>query len=183
MKRLFNPFEKYSETRLLIVGLLLTIAGSFLAYAFSTRLDGVLHASPMAGVTFIQPFIDNFIITLSLFGVLYAFGVFINKKTRLIDILNTVLISHSTMYLTLFGNWGGFIENISPAKVPSGTELLLLMVFGLFTIALLVWFIALLYNGFKTATNLKTVWQKVAFGVLILVADVISRLLISYINY
>ena len=41
-KLLLNPFEKNPETRLFIFGLAVTAIGSYLAYIFNGRYDGVI---------------------------------------------------------------------------------------------------------------------------------------------
>jgi len=94
-KIIINPFEKFTEVQLFILGLALTIGGSLLSYLLKCRVDGVLHIGAGINVTIAQSFIDSGIATFSLFIVFYVLGLVINKKTRLIDILNTVLIGRS----------------------------------------------------------------------------------------
>src|SRR5690606_19969739 len=51
--------------------------------------------------------INIFILTL----VLYGLGKFINKKTRIIDILNSVLLALIPLYISLFQNTNNFVVN------------------------------------------------------------------------
>jgi len=189
-KILLNPFEKFTETQLFVAGLLLTIGGSLLAFVLECRYDGVIamHVAPNAPVT--TAFIDNVINTVSMFITLYLLGIIINKKTRAVDVLNTVLIARSPIYLTTLGNIDGFFTGITPKPDAnpfdihlSPVDIALIFVFSLFAIALLIWFAVLLYNGFKTATNLKSTIHKVFFVIAIILAEALSTLLMYTINY
>jgi len=190
-KIIINPFEKFTEVQLFALGIALTIGGSLLGFLFSARFDGVLDLHVAPGVTLAQPFIDNAINTVSLFLLLFIVGIIINKKTRFIDVFNTVLIARSPFYLLTLGNISGFMNGIENKINPndpldinfSPTDILVLGVFSMFAVGFLVWFVALLYNGFKTATNLKSTPHKIAFGFTIILAEVLSKALIGFLNY
>lgn len=190
-KIIINPFEKFTEVQLLVLGIVLTIGGSLLAYLFKCRVDGVLHIGTGIDPTLAQSFIDSGIATFSLFIVFYILGLIINKKTRLIDVLNTVLIGRSPLYLLTLGNINGLLNTMEQRKGSANTittnfsplEYAGLLVFSMFAIVFIVWIVALLYNGFKTATNLKSTTHKVAFGVSILLAGIVAEIIIYSINY
>jgi hypothetical protein len=197
MKKLFfNPFEKNSETRLLIFGLILTAAGSYLGYLFNGRYDGVIDLHFTKNTTLVQPFIDNLINIVSLFAVLFLVGKIINTKTRIIDILSPILISRMPFYLLTFFNFRNFIsdatasivEKLNLKAIPTELDLsplsmILLMLFAMISILCLIWFIVLLYNGFKIATNCKTSMHKLYFALSIVAAEIISKILISLLTY
>ena len=190
-KLLLNPFEKISEAPLLALGLCLTIGGSLLGYLFSSRFDGVLDMHIVPGTTLKQPFIDNAINTLSLLLTLFMLGAIINRKTRFIDVLNTVLVARSPVFLLTLGNVSGFMAGIESKINPanpmdihlSTTNIAVLVIFSIFSIGFLIWVVALLYNGFKTATNLKLTWHKIAFAAAILIAEILSKIVMNYTNY
>lgn len=190
-KIIYNPFEKLPENQLLTIGIALTAIGSMLGYLCHSRFDGVIDVHPDPGVLMSQTFIDNAINTVSLFITLFILGYIINKKTRAIDVLNTVLIARSPFYILALGNANDFFSNIDSKINPSNpmdinftaTDIAILTVFSIFSIAFLVWFVALLYNGFKTATNLKSTPHKIAFAFAIILAEVLSKLIMSFINY
>ena len=105
-KYLINPFEYFSESKLLIAGLSITLAGSFLAYAGTGRYDGVIDYHYSNSVLLYEPFADNVINICSLFLLLYFAGLFINKKSRAVDIFNAAIISRAPLYLLpLTGLW------------------------------------------------------------------------------
>lgn len=193
MKTIYNPFEKFTETQLLITGLLLTIAGSLLAWPLNGRFDGAIDMHLSIDTQWWQPIIDNIINTLSLGGVLFGLGYYFNKKTRFIDVLNATLIARSPFYLLPLSNIGGYMERTSNdilAAASSGAvtgiapvDLAFVVITGLISIVILVWAMALLYNGFKVATNIKTAAQVFAFVIAILTAEAISKLLIINLPY
>jgi hypothetical protein len=185
-KILLNPFEKYNELLLLVFGIILTVAGSILAFYCNARFDGVLDLHFGEGVTLWDPFIDNTINIVSLFIFLFTLGLIINRKTRVIDVFTTILIARVPFYLLSLVNCTNIMvriqSNIDPANLYnitfSSSELIILILFSLVSILFLVWFVVLLYNGFKTATNIKQTSHKVMFGVTILLAEILSKIIL-----
>lgn len=123
-------------------------------------------------------------------------GKLINSKTRIIDIVNPILICRVPFYLLTFSNFRNYIsdisasllENFNPKAMPSEMNLspismIVLGFFAIISILCLIWFVILLYNGFKIATNSKTGMHKLYFALAILVAEIISGILISFLNY
>jgi hypothetical protein len=185
VKTVFNPFEKYSEIRLFVFGLVLTVAGSWAAYYFNGRFDGAIdyHFRPDVKIT--EPLLDNAINTLSLFLFLFLLAKIINSKTRIIDILNTVLIARIPFYLLPFFNAGGTLAKAidtldvnNPSAIQASPALTLVLLMGFAAIGFLVWFVILLYNGFKIASNSKKNIHKVYFAIAILAAELLATNLI-----
>jgi hypothetical protein len=191
MKLIYNPFEKFSENRLLIFGLLCTLAGSAIAWQCNGRYDGAIDMHLGSNVQWWQPLIDNAINTVSLGGLLFALGYYFNKRTRLIDVLNATLIARSPFYLLPLSNIGGFMAKATENIIAAGADiskiapgnLIVLVIMGFLSIGILVWAMALLYNGFKVATNIKTTPQIIAFVVTILLAEALSKMLIINLPY
>ena len=188
-KLLLNPFEKFTELQMLLAGLLLFIAGNLGAYNFGARFDGALDLHFTGHVTLLQPFVDNAINTIALLLCLYITGCIINQKTRVVDVLVAVLISRVPFYLLPAFNTNKYLEDITNGLIISGFEsvstpdITYILLFALVTIGALALLLVLLYNGFKTAANLKSTTHKTLFAVGILAAEAISKLLIGYINY
>jgi hypothetical protein len=184
----FNPFKKYSDTVLLIFGFTFTLIGCFLAYSFNAKFDGVIDLHFDKQVTFFESssylVLDILLLTTSF----YVVGKYINNKTRLVDILTTVLVSRIPLYFyTLF--------NINSKSYIIGNKILGLAVskkIDTFTvndlgfvllqtivlIVALIWFISLLYNGFKIATNSKETKHTLLFILAIVLAEIISKIII-----
>ncbi len=119
---------------------------------------------------------------------LYISTKYINKKTRLIDILNTAIVARVPFYLLPFFNINGVIEKASEDIIQfanpelisqiSSSNLFIIIVFGIITILFLVWYISLLFNGFKVASNAKGKNPIILFVISLLLAEVLSKFLI-----
>lgn len=196
MKTVFlNPFEKYNENKLLIFGILITLIGSYLGYLFQGRFDGVIDLHFVPSTTILVPFIDNLINITTLFLILFILGKYINNKTRLIDILTPVLVARLPFYLLTFSNYEHYISDVSQRllasidmqKIPSNlnletTDLIITIIFAGISILLLVWFVILLYNGFKVATNSRGIKNNLLFAGVIILAEIISKIIFTLIN-
>lgn len=190
-KTIFNPFSKFTEIQLLIFGTVLTILGSFIGYYFGVTYDGVLDVHVYQN-SFIDNVLENIINIFFLFAVLCPLGKFINPKTRIVDILNAVLISRVAIYIVaLFTNNTRMeeintriIENIeNPEKMNlQGSDMAILSAYAVVSLLMLAYFVTLLVFGFKTATNLKK-WQHwLLFGIAIIFAEIISKSLVTLFN-
>ncbi len=195
-KLLINPFESISETKLLVFGIIATLLASYLAFLLNGRFDGAIDLHFTEKVETLQPLIDNAINFISLFIFLFIAGKIINSKTRAVDIATPILVAKIPYYILLLFNINDFIYSSTtsllqkvnpenPSQMPNidpGT-LAVILPFALISIAFLIWFIVLLYYGFKTATNSKTPAHKMYFIGAIILAEILSSILISTINY
>ncbi|HZW78614.1 MAG TPA: hypothetical protein VFF21_09950 [Flavobacteriaceae bacterium] len=185
MKKWINPFEKYSESRLISFGLAFYVIGSLMAYFFHTRFDNFLHMVAVETIEIHQPFIDNLIILVCLFIVFFVFGKLVYQKTRAVDILALVLTGNAPFYLMSLSNINDLSLKSTDAILTamesgaatdiSGFALAYLSIVGIVSIAVLIWNIALLYNGFKTAANAKG-----AKAVLLFIIAIILSITITY---
>ncbi len=185
---LFKPFEKYSEKTLLLVGIFFTLLGSFFAYVFNIRFDGVIDVHIVPTSLPYQALLDNLVNIFCLVLFLYISSKYINKKTRLIDIVNVALVARAPYYLLPFFNINGVIQkatnNVIQFANPklisqiSSSNLCILIVFGIIAILFLVWYISLLFNGIKVASNAKGKTPIILFIISLLFAEVLSKFLI-----
>lgn len=190
-QRLGNPFTYYPEWQLIGMGLATLLAGSLIGWWGDARYDGVLDLHFGTGVEIWQPLLDNVINICSLFVPLYVFGLFINRKTRLVDILSTVLVARIPYYGLPLINVSGFMYRSSGKLLASamngasidGGTLIANIVFFALAIAAMVIFILWLFKGFQTATNSKKTGHRWVFAGCILLAEVISKLWITLLNY
>jgi hypothetical protein len=189
---LFKPFEKYSEKTLLLTGFIFTIAGSFIAYTMNIRFDGVFDVHIVPNAIFYQTLIDNLINLFCLFTFLYFSAKYINKKTRMIDILTTSMVARIPLYLIPLFNINKLVSKAGEEVIKfSKPELisqisffswLIIIPFSVITILFLVWYISLLYNGFKVASNAKGKTPIFLFTASLLVAEILSKFLIFQFN-
>lgn len=190
---LFKPFERYQENHLLIIGLLAVVLGSFMASILNARFDGVLDLHFVAQSSFQTTIVDSLFNILSLFIPLLILGKVINAQTRIIDILNAVVIARIPFFVLPLLNVTGLvsesteellvlISDPSALSQVSTFSYAILSVFAILSLAVMVWAIALVFNGFKVAVNLKSKMHIVWFGVSILLAEILSKWLITKFN-
>lgn len=194
-KLLLNPFEKISETKLLLFGIAITLIGSYLGFIFNGRFIGLFSFKTNDEVRIIQSIIDNVIDIFSVTLFLFFFGRIINKKTRFIDILIPSLVARLPIYLLAFTNTNNFIAALSNSlmnnldvKNPTAfhietADLVVLLLFAALSIGFLVWSVILFFKGFKIATNCKTPNHTLLFTIGIISAELLSQTLIYFINY
>lgn len=191
MKALFNPFEEYSENSLLAVGIITTVIASFLAYFLNIRFDGVFDMHYGNQGFWTQTLVDNAINIAVMSVCLYLAALVINKKTRLIDILAVAIIARTPIYLSLLINIGGKVEDLSQEVISavsnqdfitiSGNSIAILLLVGIVSITMLIWYVVLLFRGFKVASNAKGKLPVFLFVAAIVLAEIVSKLLIGMI--
>ena len=185
---LLKPFEVYSEKKLLIIGTIVTILGSLSASYFNVRYDGAIDLHFVNNTTLYQPFIDNIINIISLCIPLFIVGKIINNKTRIIDIITVILISRIPFYIISLFNINNIVFNaskklisINPAEKIAqikNIEWFIIIMSAILTITALIWFISLLFNGYKIATNAKGGKSIFLFVISIIIAEIISKIIL-----
>jgi hypothetical protein len=187
MKTLFlNSFEKYSEKTLILFGLLFSLLGGFLGFIFNARYDGVIDLHFVEKVPSYQPFLEIFLAVFCLAFFLFLVGKKVNPKTRFIDLLATCMIAKIPFYFMTVFNYNSMMYNISTkmiAAIKNGkindlavSDLNTLLLSAIISILLVVWSIALLFNGFKIATNAKETKHTLFFIAAIIFAEIISKI-------
>jgi hypothetical protein len=118
-----------------------------------------------------------------------------NNKTRFIDVFSARLIARIPYYFLPIFNWNNIVlteseklmqqfMTLKPGNAPSfdNIQIMVLMIFTAASLLFLAWFIYLLYQGYKVATNAKGGVEVVLFGVTLLIAEVFSKI-IFYLIY
>lgn len=194
-KILFNPFEQFSERPLILFGIAATMVLSMTGAFFNARFDGVIDLHFSIPTFFINTLTDNAINVVILSLTLFTLGKIRNNKTRFIDIFTASLISRIPYYFLPFFNWNNLILNeteklmqqfltVQPEKIPQfdNVQMLILVLFAGVSLLFLAWFIYLLYQGYKVATNAKGAIEVVLFGISILIAEVFSKFIFYFIH-
>lgn len=169
-KTIFNPFEKFDDKTLLIVGIIFSILFILLCYWTNSCFISIyriveLETKNISDLLF--PTLISFIIPII---VLFALGKFLYRKTRMIDIANTVLLSQIPFIILLFLEKFPYLKNSGERfshyqEQPNGTfpilDFVLMLSVMIITLLCLIYSFIILFNGFKTATNIKK-WQHIA---------------------
>lgn len=173
----FNPFLKLSEKQLFVFGFLFFSINSFVCFFTQTRTDSIFHFTPQENLSLSSAVLFSSVSTLSAIVFLYLLAIIINKKTRLIDIINTILISQAPNFFILlsikYSEMDVLAKNlktstgVTPDAAASAVNLIPLIICILILLIFIVYGFVLLYNGFKTATNLKK-WQHIALFIIAL---------------
>lgn len=190
-KLLYNPFETIPDKKLLYTGAAATVAFSILAWLLNCRFAAYITVTPLLDVKPYEPLLDNIAAILTTTLLLFMAGIIINKKTRFIDMLNAATIARLPFYLNIFTNIGNFMAKETQTIMAAGRQpedvisdtILWVTVLALAGLLLLVWMCALLYNGFRVATNTKKAWHIVLFVVTVLVAHFVSGYVIYLLPY
>lgn len=186
---LINPFSRFTEKQLLVFGLMCTIIGSYLASFFGVTFDGIIDIHLYQGMTFLQSIKENLISILLVTILLFGLGKFINPKTRLIDIVNSSLLFRVPFYVSAGLVSIPLLKKIQEElmKNPNAItgidfkplDIIVILLVSAVMIITLIYAMALLYNGFKTATNLKLTKHKVFFWITVLMAEILSKIILT----
>ncbi|WP_018674958.1 YIP1 family protein [Riemerella columbina] len=183
IKTLWNSFASLSDQKLT----LWSISALILFYAAcligSIKMDGILHLT--YANSWKEVFINNSLVIATTIVIFYTLGKLFNSKTRWIDIFQTIAISLiPTILMVLITSIPAIDEAIktiadtaqNPAEIMKNTtDLLLVTIFSLAMLPLLVWNIALLFNGFRTATNTKKWFHIVLFFVILFIMNSLTQ--------
>ncbi|WP_149913957.1 hypothetical protein [Sphingobacterium cavernae] len=167
MKTLTNPFEIYRERNLLIIGVVFAILTGLVSSYTSHLLFGSLKVISNQKQLWYEAILNIAITLLSNTIMLYVFARLRYVKTRFVDVINVVLVSHLVLYLMLCLTVLPLVQNAVTAveleildkgfAAPelSKVHMITLVGFGLVVISLLFYFFYLLVVGMKIAMNSK----------------------------
>ncbi|MFZ4927602.1 YIP1 family protein [Chryseobacterium sp. Mn2064] len=187
-KTVFNPFEKFDEKWLLLASILTVIISIAMGYWSGTAFFSIYRINNVEIVSLqaiALPTLASFAFSII---ILFILGKILNSKTRFIDIVNTVLLSQLILIILQPIDQIPFINAaqkrmILYSKNPTESipllDMSVMMGMALLSLVLLTYSIAIFYNGFKTATNIKK-WQHIVlFVVISLVTTLICQILTS----
>lgn len=183
-KTIFNPFGKFDDIHLLIVGTVFFTINFFGCFYSGMINDSIFHLSMLDDNQTIWDIVQVNSISYSLaIVILFVLAKFINRRARIIDIINTVLISQIPLIVTMPMMALPFYKeantnittNAGNVASLSVTDLAIVSIGACVTLPFLVYSFVLYYNGFKTATNIKK-WQHiVAFVIVSFFITIVSQ--------
>lgn len=190
INKLLNPFEDFSDQVLLRFGLLLFIIGGLLAKLGSFDYYSFLKVIPQENHSWLQVYGHLVVNITLLFLFFFLFARLVNKRTRLIDILNVVLVNFGVIYclglLFLLFPLMEITQKIQEAMSAGDMslssinrmDLLMISVISFISLVFVIYFFYLCIVGVKFVMHGKKGYQGVVVCILILIADVAAR----YIN-
>lgn len=193
-KILFNPFEHFAERPLILFGIASTVILSMTGAYLNARFDGIIDLHFSMPTYFINTLTDNAVNIAILSLSLFTLGKIRNSKTRFIDLFSASLIARIPYYFLPFMNWNNTIylesekllvqfSTLKPGTVPEfeSTQMLVLVTFAGISMLFLAWFLYVLYQGYKVATNAKGGVEILLFGITIFIAELLSKLIFYFI--
>ena len=175
IKKLLNPFAFFNDKILLVIGIVAHFVFTYVAKLSDSFFPDFLSIKKNGtSYTYSDLLYQNTRNLLIAIGLLYILGKIINKRTRIIDIVNVVLISRIAYYIVFITDFIPIVNN-NMEKVLKGVttnNLAVLQETSTMIVVLIVAFVAIfficvmfyyLYIGFKTVTNLKTIQQTFSF--------------------
>ena len=177
---LYNPFTKIAGWQAFAVGILIvSLTGLIGAYS-NVAFDGVIDTHITKSLTIKDSLLLLGIDIVSVVVILFITGMIISKRLRFVDILGTMTLSRAP--LILLAILGLIVTPVSAKEIISSPMAILqhpgLIIFGVLSIPVIIWFIALMYNGFRVSTGAKGAKLIVGFIVGLIVAEIVSKILI-----
>ncbi len=171
VKQIFqNPFAEFPEWKLFFAGVIGFLLSSYVIYLSGQQFNGFMHFYQPDRVISIWAVLGvHACMVLAPFTLLYGTGMLLNRKTRIIDVINVVLIIPFPLYLALFLgkllNQDKFTDEVLKAVQSDDhtlvgvdkTEMLLFGMFGIISLLLLCYQFYLLVKGMNVAVNNKKI--------------------------
>ncbi|WP_293905614.1 YIP1 family protein [Sphingobacterium sp. UBA5670] len=185
VKQIFqNPFAEFTEWELFFAGVFGFLLSSYIIYLSGQQFNGFMHFyQPEMTVSLWAVLRVHAYMVLAPFVLLYGIGMLLNRKTRIIDVMNVVLIIPFPLYLVLFLgkllNQDTFTDQVLKA-VQSGdhtlagvdkTEMFLFGMLGIISLLLLFYQFYLLVKGMNVAVNNKKTGINILFVALYFILD------------
>lgn len=192
MDRLFNPFRYIAGTKSLVWGLIFIISEIVLLYGSGYVMDGYIHITDKPdGVLLWQAALTHIVVWLLPALFLYICGlVMSHSRIRIIDILGTTAFAQLLLLpiivpmmipsvAEVFGDGVADVVLNSSLAMPVSTVLLLL--FGVWSLAWLVLFYVWNYNAFSTSCNVRGAKAIVVYIAVVLVVTIAAPYIVRLI--
>ncbi|MCX8526195.1 YIP1 family protein [Chryseobacterium formosus] len=186
-KTIFNPFLKFDEKTLLIAGFVSITSVFLFGYYFGLQTDSLFHFRLINSEDSLSKIILSTLIVYAIsILIFFVFGKIINKKTRFIDVVNPILISQFIVILLLLISEIPLVKNAQKQIIASVENqsfeldmisLLITTINSFVSLAITAYGMAILFNGFRTATNMKD-WRHIVIFVLLLLTIMLTMQLL-----
>lgn len=189
---LFYPHLHLDGWKAIAVGLGIQLLAAILAHFLSGRYDGLLDYHLVEEANLHNTVLD---LTINLFSLLLVFGGCIGLigrgRNRLIDVVGLVLLARAPVVVLPLLNIGDYFRQMTPRlltepgalnELPTPTETILLLLFALIALAILAWWLILLYRVYSLLIYKSTYAYTLLFVLLVVLGEYISKSLILIFN-
>ncbi len=188
IKKFLNPFVYIAGGYSLLIGLLIIFCTSVISYYSNIHFPDILSVKTSSDYPVLYYLIQNIANWLVISTVLYLFAIVFSKsKIRLIDIYGTqALARFPYLFAALIGfsnvldKFGQYIlwqllEQGEPVVMSAGA-ITIAIVLIVVTLFLTVWLVAMMFNAFKVAANIKGSKLIITFIIGLILSIIISVL-------
>lgn len=179
---LWNPFTRIAGWQALGIGLIVMALTGVIGKCGALAFDGVLDAHLVSVLSFQNAFLLLAIDWLSLVVVMAITGFVIARDVRFVDIAGTMTLARAPFLLMALFSLGVSMPDASTLKANPAVLLAhpTVIIFSVLSIPVLVWFVALMYNGLKVSTGGKGAKLITGFMVGLIIAEILSKTLIHF---
>ncbi|MCL1867492.1 MAG: hypothetical protein FWF72_00865, partial [Paludibacter sp.] len=183
---LFRPFQFIAGGKALIYGVLVMFALVGLCYLTDTVFDGALDSHYICEKsTILEQIYCVFGVYIIMVIIFYITALIVSgKNVRLIDIAGTFALAKTPLIpVALMGFWslskslcGIDLTDFSPDAIQQMMFIVLKMSPMLIvSVAMLVWYIVLMYNGYSVSANVRGIKGVLTFIAALLVSEILSK--------
>lgn len=183
-KWLYNPFEYIAGWKAFGIGsaiLLLTTVIGYWGHTVFYALEVKAGSNISLGKAFSLQALGLAVTVVLTYLIAFCFA----RRTRFQDMLGTITLAKYPLLLISILSWilGDKIISINAEEIINNRLLLsdyiYLFVFAIFSILVLTWEIALLYNAFRVSSNLKKSKCVILFILAMLISEITTILLVA----
>lgn len=196
--KFYNPFFKIGGYPALMTGLLAMMITASVGWWLNVHFNGNLQVAimPQRGILFT---VAEHVVPWLVYSLIFFFlGSLLSKsRIRLIDVAGSFALARLPLLLIVFTGLFDFKDQILEKLIVKATErpgglselgftggeIAFITLYVVVLLAVIIWFIALLYNAYRISCNLAGTKLVVSFIVGILAAESLSKLLIYLVYY
>ncbi len=179
-KYLYNPFNYIAGAKSLFIGIVILGVATFAGTFTNLHFDGVMdiHTGYKAPMWFY--FAEVFASWLIVSALLYLSALIISKsKVRIIDVFGTQILAKAPLILASLISFIPFFQfEIEPTLPKISTNLI---IFGILSLAIIVWVVILMYNAFSISANVKGTKAIVTFIISMVLAEIAAKATLMFI--
>lgn len=173
-----NPFRKVAGWQAFGLGLVFVGVMGVVGTLAHVAFDGAFDMHLTDSLTYAQSFLYLGISLASVVLVMWLAGVMIAKQVRFIDILGTMTLAKAPFLLLAVAGLFTTAPDLTqitqnPMAVFNSVSFIVLLVLSL---PVMVWSIALMYNGFKVSCGVQGSKLTLAFILALFTAEIVSKL-------
>jgi len=182
---LFNPFHFVAGGPALAIGVGVVVVAGYNGSVSNSHFDGVLDFHTGAAAPLWLFLVEGGISWLSAALMLWLAGLLLTEtRMRSIDVFGTAALARfPTLIIAFVALLPGYqreIQRMMEASQPvASSDLVAFSFVAIFSIAMLIWMIVLMYNGFVVSCNARG-WKAVTgFALAIFLGEVLSKVVIA----